>query len=90
MAFYKLLSNDIMNRQSRNRGKQLTFARSYRQLSQAKLCEEVKGLSQSNLSKFENGFNDKISDVKLKEIMEYLNFPFDWLDVPTLSPLIVG
>lgn len=79
----------IMNHTSRNRGKQLVLARRYRQLSQSKLCEEINGLSQSNLSKFEKGFEGKISDSKLKEVMKYLNWPFDWLDVPTPSPLIL-
>ena len=33
--------------------KQITFAREYRKLSQSELSSKIKGLSQSNLSKFE-------------------------------------
>lgn len=57
----------------------LKLARQYRGYSQSELCKEVKGLSQSNLSKFEKGYFGMISESKLKEIMEFLNFPYSFL-----------
>jgi len=69
-----------MTIQSVNRGKQLRFAREYRGLNQKDLCSKVHGLSQSNLSKFENGFEGMIGDDLLKEILMFLDFPFDFID----------
>lgn len=69
-----------MNRQSVNRGRQLKMARGYRGYSQSELVKQIQGVSQSNLSKFEKGFNT-ISDEKLKVIMQFLDWPFEWLDV---------
>jgi hypothetical protein len=43
-------------------------------------------LSQSNLSKFEKGFEGKISEEKLKEIMKFLDWPYRWLEVPSPNP----
>ena len=40
-----------MTKESVNSGRQLKFAREYRKYTQAKLCKDVKELSQSNLSK---------------------------------------
>ena len=70
-----------MNRESVNRGKQLKMARQCRGYNQSELASKIKGLSQANLSKFEKGFEGVISDEKLKVIMQFLNWPFDWLDV---------
>lgn len=57
----------------------LKVAIGYRGISQTKLCKNVKGLSQSNLSKFLNGYYGCLSEEKLKQIMEYLEFPFEFL-----------
>ena len=70
-----------MNRQSVNRGKQLKMAREYRGFNQSELANKIEGLSQANLSKFEKGFEGMISDEKLKVIMQFLDWPFDWLYV---------
>lgn len=51
----------------------------YRGVSQTKLCKDIKGLSQPNLSRFLSGFWGCISEDKLKEIMIYLNFPYEFL-----------
>lgn len=67
-----------MDRQSINLGRQLKFAREYRNISMQKLCLNINGLSQSNLSKCERGFKT-VSEDKLKLIMDFLNFPFEWL-----------
>lgn len=56
-----------------------TTVRQYRGYSQSKLCKSIKGLSQSNLSDFEKGKRGKISIEKLKEIMKFLDWPFDFL-----------
>lgn len=61
-------------------GRQLKFAREYRGLSQVELSKEIKGLSQSNLSRFEKGLIGISEDVKIK-IMEFLDFPFDFLNI---------
>lgn len=70
-----------MDRQSVNRGLQLRMAREYRGYSQSELVKNIPGLSQSNLSKYEAGFTGMINDEKLKVIMQFLNWPFGWLDV---------
>ncbi|WP_330747592.1 helix-turn-helix domain-containing protein [Chryseobacterium sp. CP-77] len=54
--------------------KQLTFAREYRGYSQTELANSIKGLSQSNLSKFEKGFGVLSEDIK-KKIISFLDFP---------------
>ena len=77
-----------MDRKSVNRGRQLRFVREYRGYTQSKLCEEIKGLSQANLSKYENGFEGMLKDDKVAEIMKYLNWTVSWLDVKT--PIIYG
>jgi Zn-dependent peptidase ImmA (M78 family) len=59
--------------------KQITFAREYRGLSQSELAKRIPGLSQPNLSKFEKGFN-VLSDEIIYQIIEYLDFPIEWLD----------
>lgn len=51
----------------------------YRDFSQSKLCKEIKGLSQPNLSKFLKGHVNSLSIEKLKEIMIFLDFPFNFL-----------
>lgn len=63
-----------------NRGLQLKLAREFRGFSQKELCNQIDGLSQSNLSKFEQGMAT-ISKDKLIAIMGKLNFPITWLDV---------
>lgn len=57
----------------------LKFAMDYRGISQTVLCRNVEGVSQPNLSKFLNGYYGCLSNDKLKEIMNYLNFPFEFL-----------
>ena len=69
-----------MDYKSINRGRQLRLARGYRGYNQRELAENIKGLSQANLSKFEHGFKGQISDEKLKEVMSFLNWPVEWLD----------
>lgn len=70
-----------MDRKSVNRGSQLRFVREYRGYTQSKLCKEIKGLSQANLSKYENGFEGMIKDDKVDKIMKHLNWNIEWLDV---------
>lgn len=57
----------------------LKLAMQYRGITQSKLCKEVKGISQPNLSKFLKGYFGCLSEEKLKLIMVYLNFPFDFI-----------
>lgn len=57
----------------------LETAMGYRNISQTKLCKEIEGLSQPNLSKFLKGYFAVISEDKLKAIMQFLDFPFDFL-----------
>lgn len=57
----------------------LKTAMGYRGFTQSKLSKEVEGLSQPNLSKFLNGNIHYLSISVLKDIMCYLNFPFDFL-----------
>ena len=60
--------------------KQLTFAREYRSLTQTELSEAIKGLSQSNLSKFERGIGT-LSDQIQSRIIEYLDFPIEFFSI---------
>lgn len=57
--------------------KQLTFAREYRGYSQTELANSIKGLSQSNLSKFEKGFGVLSEEVQRK-VIDFLGFPLDF------------
>lgn len=59
--------------------KQLIFAREYRGYNQTELALKIKGLSQSNLSKFEKGF-DCLSDETIDSIIDFLNFPKSFFD----------
>lgn len=63
---------------------QLTFAREYRGLTQTALAAKVKGLSQSNLSKYEKGFGG-LSDNMLSSIMSTLDFPMKFLDMNIIN-----
>ncbi len=72
-----------MTRESLNKGVQLKFARVYREYSQKQLCDEVEGLSQSNLSMFERGFENVIKVELIEGIMRVLNFPIKFLDKNT-------
>lgn len=54
--------------------RQLTFVREYKGYSQTELSSKIKGLSQSNLSKFEMGVGQLSDEVK-KRIIDYLEFP---------------
>lgn len=72
-----------MDKESINKGLQLKFVRQYRGYSQQELTEKIPGLSQSNLSRFERGFHGMIADDLLTEIMNFLNWPVEWLDIPT-------
>jgi transcriptional regulator with XRE-family HTH domain len=69
-----------MTKESVNSGRQLKFAREYRKYTQAKLCKDVKELSQSNLSKYEQGFEGMLKNEKVLEIMNFLNFPIEFLE----------
>ena len=57
----------------------LTVARNYRGYNQTRLCKAITGLTQSRLSKFENGRIGELTITQLKEIMEFLEFPFEFL-----------
>lgn len=57
---------------------QITFAREYRGYSQSELASKITGLSQPNLSKHEKGF-DVLSNDMVEKIMDFLNFPKEWL-----------
>lgn len=57
----------------------LKIAREYRGLNQTELCKKVKGLSQPNLSRFEKGQWGAISELKLREVMDVLDWPFEFL-----------
>lgn len=59
--------------------RQLTFAREYRGYSQTELAKSIDGLSQSNLSKFEKGF-DVLSDEIKDKIIEFLDFPKEFFE----------
>jgi Zn-dependent peptidase ImmA (M78 family) len=54
--------------------KQIIFAREYRKYTQTQLSSKIKGLSQSNLSKFEKGIDTLSNDV-IERIIHFLNFP---------------
>lgn len=54
--------------------KQFIFAREYRGYTQTELSSKIKGLSQSNLSKFEKGLG-LLSDEVLQRIIQFLDFP---------------
>jgi len=57
----------------------LKTAMGYRGITQSKLCKNIKGLSQPNLSKFLKGYYGCLSEDKLKDIMTFLNWPFEFL-----------
>lgn len=59
--------------------RQLTFAREYRGLSQTYLASQINGLSQSNLSKYEKGF-ETISNEILHQVFDYLKFPVEFFE----------
>lgn len=79
-----------MTRDSVNRGSQLKLAREYRGYTQSDLCNKIPGLSQPNLSMFEKGFEGRVKEDKIKEIMEFLQFPIEFLDVRMPSPFYGG
>lgn len=54
--------------------KQLIFAREYRGYTQTELASMIDGLSQSNLSKFEKGFDILSEDIQNK-LISFLGFP---------------
>lgn len=57
--------------------KQLVIAREYREYSQTDLATSIKGLSQSNLSKYEKGIGILSEEILLK-IFEFLDFPLNF------------
>lgn len=63
---------------------QLIFAREYRGLTQTALALKIKGLSQSNLSKYEKGFGG-LSDNMINLIMSTLGFPLKFLDMDIIN-----
>jgi hypothetical protein len=69
----------VFKLQSEIKPSALKVAMGYRGVSQSKLCKNINGLSQPNLSKFLKGYFGCISEAKLKEIMIYLNFPYEFL-----------
>lgn len=62
------------------RGKQLAFARSQRGFSQLRLVKKVDGLTLIELSRYENGIDNSLNDEMIKTIMDFLDWPLDWLD----------
>lgn len=69
-----------MDKESINKGKQLAFARIMRGYSQLQLVRKIDGLVLVDLSKYENGFKDSLSDELVKSIMDFLDWPIDWLN----------
>ena len=59
--------------------KQLTFVKEYLGYSQTSLASHIKGLSQSNLSKFEKGVGLLSEDV-IKRIIDFLGFPEEFYE----------
>lgn len=59
--------------------KQLALAREYRGLTQTELAKAIPGLSQPNLSKFEQGF-DVLSEEVQNRIISYLRFPAEFFN----------
>ena len=57
----------------------LKTAMCHRGVTQTELAKNIKGLSQSNLSKFLKGYFGVLSEQKIKSIMDYLNFPFEFI-----------
>lgn len=57
----------------------LRVAMNYRGVSKKKLSSNIEGLSISNISNFLNGKIFSISEEKLKEIMIFLDFPFEFI-----------
>jgi len=78
---------DVIKLKSDIKPSALKVAMGYRGITQTELCKNINGLSQPNLSKFLKGYYGCLSDEKLKEIMEYLKFPFEFLynDFPPLQ-----
>lgn len=62
------------------KSRQLTFAREYRGFTQKALSDSIVGLSQSNLSKYENGLGT-LSDENVERIMDFLGFPIGFLSL---------
>lgn len=67
----------------------LRVAMKYRGITQAKLSNNVGGISQASISNFLNGKIFAIPEDKLKEIMLYLDFPYDFLYIE-FKPLITS
>lgn len=63
-----------------NKARQLKLVREVRGYTQAGLCNKIEGLSQANLSRFEKGFTNYISEDKLKNIMMFLEWPYEFLN----------
>ena len=57
----------------------LKVAMNYRGITRSKLAKSVGGISQASISNFLNGNIFSIPEEKLKEIMVFLNFPFEFL-----------
>jgi hypothetical protein len=74
------LTTHLEVKKLRNRANQLYLAMRYRQVTQTELSKNIVGLSQPKLSRFLKGFQ-KLDDVILADCMEYLNFPFGFLDI---------
>lgn len=70
---------DIIKLKGKYNHQQLTTARRYRGYSQSYVCKHIDGLSQPNLSKFEQGYHGCISDDLLILIMKFLEFPLEWM-----------
>lgn len=59
--------------------RQLAFAREFRGFNQSQLAKAIPGLSQSNLSKFEQGLNVLSEEIQAR-IISYLNFPAEFFN----------
>ncbi len=53
-------------------------------MTQKSLADAIDGLSQSNLSKYENGI-DSLSDENVDRIMTYLDFPVEFLNLDIIN-----
>jgi len=57
----------------------LKIVMNYRQCSENKLVKNISGLNSVDLKSFLSGYYSAISEVKLKEIMLFFDWPFEFL-----------
>jgi Zn-dependent peptidase ImmA (M78 family)/transcriptional regulator with XRE-family HTH domain len=65
--------------------RQLILSREYRGLTQTQLANNITGLSQSNLSKFEKGLGGYLSDDIKAKIIDHLKFPKEFFSLKILN-----